>query len=353
MPLLFLVCCHKEGILEEEQITRTVIVYMAADNDLSYDAYNDIEEMQNGYAEKGVNLIVFLDPADEAPHILQIENGSSTKVRVYPEFNSASVGQMNQVLMDVINLYPAGSYGLVLWSHGTSWLPSGRQLRSFGEDSGSQMNIMDLAAALPVHFDFILLDACLMGSVEVVYELKNKTDYILAPSTETIYSGFPYEQVIPCLIQKVPDLKKAAASYFNYYDRQQGDFRSATISLINTRELERLAAVTNQLISGSQFDAETFDRTSVQRLDVYTEQYHFDFLDFMVKAFPDADINPLKEQLDKTVLYKAHTPEFIGQYLISTYCGLSCYIPGYDDLDLFYQQLSWHSESGFYKLFNE
>jgi len=107
------------------------------------------------------------------------------------------------------------------------------------------------------------------------------------------------------------------------------------------------------LIANHAFDTETFDRTLVQRLDVYSEQYVFDFLDFMEKAFPEADTNPLKEQLSKTVLYKAHTPEFIGVYAIATYCGLSCYIPHpeRDDLNTYYQQLDWCQDSGFSKLF--
>ena len=190
-----------------------------------------------------------------------------------------------------------------------------------------------------------------MGSVEVAYELRNKTDFILASSSEILSTGFPYESIIPELMKTTPDLSKVVESYFNYYDRQQGDFRSATIALTNTRELERLAVVTNQVITSQSFDPGFFDRSSVKRLDVYEEQYTFDFLDFMLKAFPDADFNPLKEQLNKTVLYKAHTPEFIGQYAITTYCGLSCYIPGVTDLNDFYQQLSWCQASGFYRLF--
>jgi len=77
---------------------------------------------------------------------------------------------MKQVLNDIIQMYPAQEYGLILWSHGTSWLPAGSSLRSFGEDSGEQMNIPDLAENLPIKFDFILFDACLMVSVEVVYD---------------------------------------------------------------------------------------------------------------------------------------------------------------------------------------
>ena len=94
---------------------------------------------------------------------------------------------MKQVLNDIIQMYPAQEYRLILWSHGTSWLPAGSSLRSFGEDSGKQMNIPDLAENLPIKFDFILFDACLMGSVEVVYELKEKANFIISSSTETIF----------------------------------------------------------------------------------------------------------------------------------------------------------------------
>jgi hypothetical protein len=39
---------------------RTIIIYMAADNDLSADAYyDDIEEMKQGFSGTDANLIVF------------------------------------------------------------------------------------------------------------------------------------------------------------------------------------------------------------------------------------------------------------------------------------------------------
>ena len=131
-------------------------------------------------------------------------------------------------------MYPAEEYGLILWSHGTSWLPAGRGLRSFGSDSGKEMNIVDLAKALPLHFKFILFDACLMGAVEVVYELRNTTDYIIASSTETIAEGFPYHLILPELVKQNPDWTKVAQQYFDYYNNQQGVYQSATVSVILT-----------------------------------------------------------------------------------------------------------------------
>jgi hypothetical protein len=98
----------------------------------------------------------------------------------------------------------------------------------------------------------------------------------------------------------------------------------------------------------------SFDRTSVQRLDVYSEQYTFDLLDFIDKAFPDADKSLLTLQLDKTVLYKAHTPTFLDEYQLLTYCGLSSYVPlpGRTDLNGYYQTLQWFADSGYEIFFN-
>jgi hypothetical protein len=351
--VLLLASCSKDEIPEPVKIERTVIVYMAADNDLWDVALVDLEEMKQGYRETGVNFIILMDVADETPCLLRITEEGEQTIKTYSEFNSADPATMNRLLGEITEMYPSESYGLILWSHGTSWLPSGVQLKSFVMDGNRQMNIPDLAEALPVHFDFILFDACLMGTVEVAYELRNKTDYIIASSAETIDSGFPYELIIPELLSSMPDLRKAAESYFNYYNEEEGAYRSATISLIDTKELDNLASVTNQLISGQTFDIDSFDRTSVQRLDVYDEQYTFDFLDFITKAFPEADKRPLMEQLERTVLYKAHTAEFLEMFEINTYCGLSCYIPlgSRNDLNSYYQQLGWYKDSGYDKLF--
>jgi hypothetical protein len=236
------IACGKDDMQEEILVLRTIIVYMAADNDLWDVALVDLEEMKQGYRETGVNLIVLMDVIDKTPCLLLriTEEGEQT-IKTYSESNSADPANMNRLLGEVTKMYPSDSYGLILWSHGTSWLPAGVQMKSFVMDGNRQMNIPDLTEALPVHFDFILFDACLMGAIEVAYELRNKTDYIIASSAETIDSGFPYELFIPALASSTPDLEKAAESYFNYYQQQSGAFRSATVSLVDTKELDNLA----------------------------------------------------------------------------------------------------------------
>jgi len=58
-------------------------------------------------------------------------------------------------------------------------------------------------------------------------------------------------------------------------------------------------------------------------------------------------------QLNKMVLYKNHTPQFILEYDINTYCGLSCYIPlsSRDDLTTYYKTLKWYTDAGLNYLF--
>ena len=68
----------------------------------------------------------------------------------------------------------------------------------------------------------------------MAYELKDKTDYIIASSTETIYEGFPYDKTVPELIRPKVDFNAVAQSYFDYYDAQLYAYRSATVSVIET-----------------------------------------------------------------------------------------------------------------------
>lgn len=347
IPCFLFISCKKESP-DIIQVDRTLIVYMAADNDLSYDAVKNLQQIKNGYRNTGANLLVFMDTADKTPKLLRITKEEREPIKTYFELNSVSAENINEVLQEIITLYPSESYGLVLWSHGTSWLPAGSRLRSFGDDNGRQLNIPELAEALPVCFDFILFDACLMGAVEVAYELRSKADYILAPSTETIADGFPYDLIIPELLKEKPDLKWVAQSYFNHYDMQKGAYRSATISLIDTKELDMLAVEMKKLWNENDTGFGLFDRNSVQRLDAFDKQYHFDLLDFVEKKFPETDKTDFISQLNKAVLYKANTPRFIEMYDINTYCGLSCYIPhpNRSNLNTYYKTLNWSIDSG-------
>lgn len=103
------------------------------------------------------------------------------------------------------------------------------------------MELIELFNSLPIKFEFILFDACLMGNIEVLYQLRNKADYIIASPTEILVAGFPYTQTIPLLLQKEINFDNVTTEYVNYYENQNSSrLRSASLSVIQTKYLKSL-----------------------------------------------------------------------------------------------------------------
>lgn len=156
---LFIILCLgftscSENETPEPRTPRTILVYMMANNSLNSFASKNIESMIEGATGKnlnGGNLIVYYAPSGSNPELLQIkeENGIVKKFHLkdYEKQNSADPDVMRSVISEVVSQYPADSYGLVLWSHGTAWLPSDYQnkLKAFGQDGNNWMEIDDLA----------------------------------------------------------------------------------------------------------------------------------------------------------------------------------------------------------------
>ena len=340
--------------------TRTVLIYMAADNSLSSYSYDNIESIVQGTsasALNGGNLLIYVDANNAAPQLLQIKVKSDGKIQKlsvedYPEQNSADPSVMRGVFDKVIGDYPADSYGLVLWSHGTAWLPYNVQpmLRSFGQDESNWMEIDELAEALPDHvFDFIMFDACYMASTEVAYALRDKADYILASPTEVLGEGFPYKLIIGNFFTETADLQQIAETFYNYYNQQTGLYQSASVSLIATEQLDNLAAICREIVIGKENTIATLPIQELQQLEYLGYTYHalYDFDDFISRLATETQYTNYLSILNKVVLYKQTTPNatyFKGQLVINQFSGLSIYVPqnGLATLNDWYKGMEWY-----------
>ena len=151
---------------------------------------------------------------------------------VFPESSiSASAEQINNVLNYIKNKFQAQSYGMIFSSHATGYLPIGYyqkqedgesdivewssdlnwkrhavpyeepeydpdlpMVKSIGQDQvgthgnylSYEIELPDFAAAIPMHLDYLLFDACLMGGIEVAYELKDKVGKLGFSQTEVL-----------------------------------------------------------------------------------------------------------------------------------------------------------------------
>lgn len=190
-------CTGEEVIIQP--VNRTLLVYMIANNNLDMYGRNNIRNMATVATPANLNggtLLVYYAPMNYPPKLVRIEATSDNlgtqeafdayidahSIKEYPQQNAVDPAVMRNVIEDAVKLSPADRYGMVLWSHGTAWIPSNftNMLRSFGSDGGKQMEIDELAEGLPDHFfDFLLFDACYMASAECVYELKDKAEYII------------------------------------------------------------------------------------------------------------------------------------------------------------------------------
>ncbi|MDR3129146.1 MAG: hypothetical protein LBU03_02725 [Tannerellaceae bacterium] len=341
---------------------RTVLIYMAADNNLYKSAWSDIEEILTADIPEDNHLIVYLDIPewiDKAyPQLIEIKRGEKTIIKQYEPQNSASGTILNSVIKDVITTFPSYSYGLILWSHGTGWLPktvfddfkNQKQLRAFGKDGDNEMNLIELASAIPIHFEYIIFDACLMGSIEVFYQLRNKTNIIVASPTETLIAGFPYDKILPFLFTSLPSYAELAQSYMNYHKSNAGELQSASITIVDTKQLENLAVIFKEI---AKDDIVYPDKESVQKYYIQPQIVFYDLQDYLSQAITDQNlITVLKQQIARIVKYHDHTPYFLGTLILEKSCGISVYIPFDTDsyLDEQYKQLDWYIDSKLYPL---
>lgn len=243
----------------------------------------------------------------------------------------------------------------VLASTATSWPAT----KWFGQDTGESpagyLDVEQLSEAIPSGvFDWILFDACFMASAETLYVLRDKTDRIVCSPAEVIAEGFPYAEIMAELLRPEPDLRAVCETYYRHYaDDPRPAYRSATVSLVETSQLEALAAATASVLGAAlTADPEVLsgmDLNRVQPLDRYRRHFLFDMGsvvgDLETRSLVPASVaGAWRTQLARTVTYEAHTPTMLGLALDAC-CGLSMYVPvsAYADLNEYYRTLGWYA----------
>ncbi|MDR1161632.1 MAG: hypothetical protein LBK45_04750 [Tannerellaceae bacterium] len=358
--LIVLNSCLDTDDLGDKRAVRTVFAYMIASN-LGGNLTRNIDDMIAVATPDNLNggkLVVFYSKNKEEAELFEIKEGANGvitrhHIRDYENKSAISPQVMQEIIQEVVSLYPADSYGMILSSHGSAWMPAGfRELRSFGEENKKYMEINELAGALPDHFfDFLLFDACSMGSVECVYELRNKAGYIISSPSEIMDVGFPYQKVAPLLFRDTLDMGRIADEFHDFYTNYTHPF--GNISVVKTGELEELAGVTRTIVSAAGGEEATYDLLSLfpglQILTYYNAPTSlYDFGDVIRRLATDEQYSQFQSALGKAVTEKRTTAKTyiqgVGDIPVGAYSGLSVYplreeLPG---LNAWYRQLDWY-----------
>ena len=357
---LFLGACQKVDL---PVCDRTVLVNMVASNSLKSYVPKNIEEIKRA-VEKGAlnggNMLLYIDRYNSSPVLerISLKNGVAEEIviKTYEDDDSVSPEVMRTVIDDVVELYPAASYGLILWSHANGWYPTSTTVktRSFGSDEGASMNIPQLAEAIPDGiFDFIICDACYMGCVEVAYELRHDCRYYISSPAPVMGKGFPYEEIVPELFFAESSLEatmiEVCREYMRFY-YQNYNPPCGTISLVDMNGMDALASeVKSALQSRHAVDLASIQQFSHER---GYEDLFFDLDDYVQTAVDASSYEYFSDCLKRTIIYADATDKygcrvdgFFQEYPIEHYCGLTMYIPEakpITSLNDYYRTLSWY-----------
>ena len=209
----------------------------------------------------------------------------------------------------------------------------------------TDMNIIDLANVLQnKHYEFLLLDACFMASIEVLYELRNSFSYIIASPTEILVSGFPYKEILPILFKNTVNYKEITKIFINYYKKNINP--SASISIINTKKIEEFSLSYHNLISENN----NF-KVNIENIFQYETEKNYWLFDLkqIILQYPKTSSREkaLKDFEEFLVDYQ-YTDFFFNKIKLSNSFGISIYIPNNfshrEKENLFYETLSWSKQ---------
>lgn len=349
-------------------VGQTVFMFFPWSNSLLSDFRRTVEDMQTVVAQRSMKderIMVFMATSEREAVLFELkkQNGRclTDTLRRYSDRPFTSRQWLTSLFSEVMTLAPASRYGMVVGCHGLAWVPVqgqrnarkklGSQEKIDEEDNlykeekidkegepndlmhfevqgpvttrfiggtypETQIETNDLADAMAdagLHTEYILFDACYMSSVEVAYELKDVTHYLIASPTEVISYGFPYITMGKHLLG-TPNYKGIADSFISFYSSYYQPY--GTVAVTDCTQLDALAAIAQQINAAAEGKLNTATSgksapNGVQIMDGYSPTLFYDLGHLMsLKNAGTVLTTAFAEQLDKTVPYKGHTDQY-------------------------------------------
>ena len=365
--------CNKKDEPFRSKAKRTVLIYAVASNNLASYLVEDKDEMLRAAPNvsglgSDVRLLLYSVASQSASEATLSELSKTPsgewafqELKCYDRNTfSTDPERMGQVFSDVRTISPSDSYGLIFWSHGTGWIPNfsnhdvpedSSPKRSYGVDKylgvTDYCDLDELAQAVPDRmFDYIWFDLCYMMGVEVVYQLRNKCDYIAGYPTEDWSPGMNYETTLPMLVAPKPDLSGVGKAFFDYYNSRD---MAVTVTVMSTSGLERLSRAAADIYAAGQRPSSPTGMMNYSRL----KSGLYDFGQFTKKYLSDTSsdsnglIKAFDEALASVTLYAACSSKNFngveGAFDPDQYSGLSCHFPDSGTLmeEEYYKSLEW------------
>ncbi len=304
----------------------TILAYMDGNNNLDY--------MQNGSSfvigdAQEMEKVGSTDQVEIMAMVGSLRNGGNSKyyhIELHPSEMPDSIS--STVLEDLggkdmsdkatllafirkgTELYPAEHYMLIIDDHGGGWYGACEDEQN---GAGDMMSMPEMREALDTfRFDVVVYHACLMGMVEVAYELKDNADYMVAcqftmPMQSILGSDKWLADLVADPAMSARDLssKVVDAVYATAVEKQKDCHMAATdLSQVGVLA-QKISVLGNNLVTeaGSHWNEflQAFTETH------YTQYDHPAFVDLReyckkVKQMPNLqNINMIKNAADDVI----------------------------------------------------
>jgi hypothetical protein len=347
----------------------TIMVYLDADCNLEGAGIDDMNEMEMEGSDSDVNVIVQIDriPGYDS------SNGNWNDARRYymtKDYSTSTIsstvqqylGEVNMGLADTLqnfvqwgkSNYPADNYALILWDHGSGIMYGSNPGGVCWDDSNNDayLTLAEIESVLSTYsVDLLGFDACLMGMVEVHYQLKDYVDVIVGSEENEPGDGYPYNDILN-YIKNYPDATpselgqqiviKYDNSYPSYYDITQAAAVALTPEFVTS--LQGFSSELNSIVGAQKSNIQTSRSNSLN----FGEASYIDLYDFAneIKTSCSGPIQTkaqyLMDNITDIIIEERHSSSFADAHGFSIYFPESQYdyAPNYENSD-FATDLQW------------
>jgi Mg-chelatase subunit ChlD len=252
-----------EQLEDRRMLSWTVMAYLNGDNNLESNEIAKFLAMANVGSNQDLNIIVQLDRSTKS-------NNAQGYTAAYDDWTDArrgivnsgntpssswgtSIGEVDMgdasTLANFVNWattnYKADNYALFISDHGGG-VNTGVSIDNSSGDDWLTVSELSTACSSISHLNLIGFDACLMGMVEVAYQLKNYADVMVA--SENISYRLDYSTVLkPIKDNPVMNAQTYGSEIVKAYKTTYASNNYITLSEINLSQISNLATNLNNL----------------------------------------------------------------------------------------------------------
>lgn len=252
----------------------------------------NLEDMEQAIKqEKGLGnsqLIVFISESIKTSHLIYIgyNKGKCQRdtLKTYTDYDYTTSDGITSLLTGIKQMAPADNYSMIIGCHGEGWMPKPKstQTRYFG-GTAIPIDISNFNEGIKnagMKMNFILFDDCYMSGMEVAYQLRESSNYLIASTSEMMGYGIPYHLILKYMLADTPDYKAICEDFTNFYRTYKSGIQPmpyGTIAVTDLNYAEAMAIYMKKLNSTHTFDINKID--DLQDLDVqhFTPTVYFDF----------------------------------------------------------------------------